>query len=309
MRFACQSCGKAYNLPEERIAEKSNVKLKCRVCGAIVEVKKQGEIVARILDDGKNEPGRVSEAPTPLTSMMPDDGDDATAAIAFSDHILSERGPGDIDIREAAASDAMARDARDAGARGWSGQLGGSNHRGLPPVPQIPPAAPTGFGATPMPPPLSQHGSAAFARPEAAFSAMALPDAPPGLSSPPPLAPPENSGGAPPLPMIGHGSSANTSPSPLSGLHAVDMGVLNGSNGSSPLDTGLLGPMGSAGFGSAGLGSAASGNAALAGGTNTSFPAAPVPSTGAQRDETNMKMLAALATGILIGFIIARLFF
>ena len=156
MRFACQSCGKAYNLPEERIAEKSNVKLKCRVCGAIVEVKKQGEIVARILDDGKNEPGRVSEAPTPLTSLMPDDADDATAAIAFSDHILSERGPGDIDIREAAAREAVPRESvpRDAAARDWSGQLGANNYRGLPPVPQIPPAAPTGFAATPMPPPL-----------------------------------------------------------------------------------------------------------------------------------------------------------
>jgi hypothetical protein len=300
MRFACQSCGKAYNLPEERIAEKSNVKLKCRVCGAIVEVKKQGEVVARILDDGKNEPGRVSEAPTPLTSMMPDDADDATAAIAFSDHILSERGPGDIDIRESALGDAVAREAV---ARGWSGQTVGSAHRGLPPVPQIPPAAATGFGATPMPPPLSQHGSAAFARPEAAFAPMAQPDSPPALS-PPPLAPPANSGGAPPLPMPG--SSGNASPSPVSGLHALDAGVLNGAQ---PVDTGLPSPMGAAGFGSAGLGNAAFGNAALAGGTVTSFPAAPVPSTSPQRDDTNMKMLAALVTGILIGFIIARLFF
>jgi len=78
MRFACQSCGKAYNLPEERIAEKSNVKLKCRVCGAIVEVKKQGEVVASMLGEGENKRGRVSEAPAPLTSMMPDDSDDAT---------------------------------------------------------------------------------------------------------------------------------------------------------------------------------------------------------------------------------------
>jgi hypothetical protein len=288
MRFACQSCGKAYNLPEERIAEKSNVKLKCRVCGAIVEVKKQGEIVARILDDGKNEPGRVSEAPTPLTSMMPDDADDATAAIAFSDHILSERGPADIDIREAAASDAAAREAA---ARGWPGQSGAGNHRALPPIPQMPPAAPTGFGATPMPPPLSQHGSPALARPEAAFSPAAQPDSPPAMS-PPPLGYPENSIGAPPLPMVGLGSSSNGAPSAASGLHAVDMNVLNGANGVFPVDPGLL-P--SNPFPSNGLSS----NGSLA----------PMPSTSAQRDETNMKMLAALATGILIGFIIARLFF
>ena len=70
MRFACQSCGKAYNLPEERIAEKSNVKLKCRVCGAIVEVKKQGELVAQVLDEGEGRRGgRVSEAPAPLASI------------------------------------------------------------------------------------------------------------------------------------------------------------------------------------------------------------------------------------------------
>src|ERR1041384_7267498 len=93
MISACQSCGKAYNLPEEKIADKSNVKLKCRVCGAIVEVKKKGEVVASMLaDGGDNKRTRVSEAPAPLTSMMPDDSDDATHAIAVSDQILSEVG-------------------------------------------------------------------------------------------------------------------------------------------------------------------------------------------------------------------------
>jgi hypothetical protein len=83
--------------------------------------------------------------------------------------------------------------------------------------------------------------------------------------------------------MVGLGSSGNGSLPPVSGLHAVDMGVLNGgANGVFPVDPGLLSP-----------------NASLA----------PIPSTSAQRDDTNMKMLAALATGILIGFIIARLFF
>jgi len=81
MRFACQSCGKAYNLPEERIAEKSNVKLKCRVCGAIVEVKKQGELVAHVLDEAENRRvTRVSEAPAPLTSITPEDEDDPEGA-------------------------------------------------------------------------------------------------------------------------------------------------------------------------------------------------------------------------------------
>src|SRR5689334_4131648 len=95
MRFACQSCGKAYNLPEEKIADKSNVKLKCRVCGAIVEVKRQGEVVAQVLAEIEGKRGRVSEAPAPLTSMSPDDTDDATHAIAVGDQILSESGNAD----------------------------------------------------------------------------------------------------------------------------------------------------------------------------------------------------------------------
>ena len=105
MRFACQSCGKAYNLPEEKIADKSNVKLKCRVCGAIVEVKRQGEVVAQMLVEADIKRGRVSEAPAPLNSLSPedmltsmsadDDSDDATHAIAVGDQILSESGSGD----------------------------------------------------------------------------------------------------------------------------------------------------------------------------------------------------------------------
>ncbi len=70
MRFACQNCGKAYNLPEEKIATKSNVKLKCRVCGTIVEVKRQGEIVAQLLTSGRPS-ARVSEAPPPMASAAP----------------------------------------------------------------------------------------------------------------------------------------------------------------------------------------------------------------------------------------------
>ena len=70
MRFACQSCGKAYNLPEDKIADKSNVKLKCRVCGAIVEVKRQGEVVAQLLADVDAKRVRVSEAPAPQVVSM-----------------------------------------------------------------------------------------------------------------------------------------------------------------------------------------------------------------------------------------------
>ena len=95
MRFACQSCGKAYNLPEERIADKSNVKLKCRVCGAIVEVKKQGELVAQVLDETEfKHEMRVSEAPAPLMSIGPEDDDDPEGAtVSISEASLNDNGP------------------------------------------------------------------------------------------------------------------------------------------------------------------------------------------------------------------------
>jgi len=95
MRFACQSCGKAYNLPEERIADKSNVKLKCRVCGAIVEVKKQGELVAQVLNEGDfKHAARVSEAPAPLMSIGPDEDDDPDGAtVSISEASLNDNGP------------------------------------------------------------------------------------------------------------------------------------------------------------------------------------------------------------------------
>jgi hypothetical protein len=138
MRFACQSCGKAYNLPEEKIVDKSNVKLKCRVCGAIVEVKRQGEVVAQMLGDVDGKRGRVSEAPAPLLALSSDDdGDDATHAISINDQILSEGGSGE----EAAAA--------------LLGQVTSAlgQQRGMVP---LPPPPPTGFGPTPIPPPLAQ---------------------------------------------------------------------------------------------------------------------------------------------------------
>src|SRR5918995_3620219 len=129
MRFACQSCGKAYNLPEEKIADKSNVKLKCRVCGAIVEVKRLGDVVAQILGDVDGKRGRVSEAPAPLTSMSPDDGDDATHAIAVGDQLLAE-----------------GNSSPDAAAAALLGHVKSAlgQQRGLVP---LPPPPPTGFSA------------------------------------------------------------------------------------------------------------------------------------------------------------------
>jgi hypothetical protein len=283
MRFACQSCGKAYNLPEERIAEKSNVKLKCRVCGAIVEVKKQGELVAQLLDDGDGKRGRVSEAPAPLASLGPDDSEDDTRAIALGDQLLSEQSASEVGGLEL--------ESPDAGNRAMAAQSAGVNHRAMP---AIPPAPATGFSATPVPPPLSQHPSGGSARPEVAMPP--LPD-PLGLSS-------SDSHGVPPLPVgFVAPSVASPPPPPLLAIHADD-GVLNGSNGALPGDGRMPLPL----SGMASPVSPSPGGGALMSGGMMSVTATQVPPR-AEGDDTTMKMLAALVTGMLIGFIIARLFF
>ena len=281
MRFACQSCGKAYNLPEERIAEKSNVKLKCRVCGAIVEVKKQGEIVAQILNEGEGKRlGRVSEAPTPLMSMSPDDADDdATSAIAVGDH-----GP-DQQLNDFSLGDSSEH------------MHVGQGQRGLPFVPPVPP---TGFGG--MPPPLTQedfqhdlqggyqesgyqddgYQDGFQARPEAA----AAPAYASGSLSPPPV----------PL---------SAPPPPLRSLDAPEA-AHNGSNGSAR----LAGEPGLGGFAEAVRAPVANTAAGVLPPLEmASIAPAPMPRMGGERDDTRSKMLAALATGMLIGFIIAKLFF
>jgi hypothetical protein len=331
MRFACQSCGKAYNLPEEKIADKSNVKLKCRVCGAIVEVKKQGEVVASILGEGENKRGRVSEAPAPLTSMMPDDSDDATHAIAVSDHILSEGGSD-----EDAASALMGHVQSALGQRG----LGA-----------LPPPAPTGFGS----PPAAGFGAATaagFAPSASGFGAPSGPGfgapsgpgyapspagfgqgAPPGFAPtpvPPPLSVPDlppfgrpDASAAPSLPSALAGSSPGSPPPPLpnaelshsAGSHG--MGSLqNGSNGASRFGDGVQSddplPAGMApvAMSAAGAGGAVAMSPLASGDMGSYSGPAPVDMQApVQGSDTTRKMLAALATGILIGFIIARLFF
>lgn len=150
MRFACQSCGKAYNLPEERIADKSNVKLKCRVCGAIVEVKKQGELVAQVLDTEEDKRmARVSEAPAPLTSIGPEDDEGDGATVSISESSINDQGPLQLEM------------------------------------PVLPPAAATGFAAASM-----SRGDAGGGRMEVVNVAPPLPPpplSPSSLPPPPPL--------------------------------------------------------------------------------------------------------------------------
>jgi hypothetical protein len=293
MRFACQSCGKAYNLPEEKIADKSNVKLKCRVCGAIVEVKRQGEVVAQLLTEGDNKRARLSEAPAPLGSLVPedmltsmsteDDSDDATHAIAVGDQILSDASTGD-----------------DAAAALLGHVKSALGQRGLGP---LPPAPPTGFGPTPVPPPLDVPRAdplPPFPRPE------------------PPPAPAFNAGGGsppPPLPSSSFSNGSNGAPPRFSPLRpeSRDGDVMPlPDEPLPPLPIGAgMGTMGGGGGMSAaalpvGMLSSATASGLDSGGFGASLEAPYAPPTS---DDTTRKMLAALATGILIGFIIARLFF
>jgi zinc-ribbon domain len=170
MRFACQSCGKAYNLPEERIAEKSNVKLKCRVCGAIVEVKKQGELVAHVLDETEDKRmARVSEAPAPLTTISPDDDDDPDGAtVSISEASINDRGPLELEIPGAAATGFSAAAAAVSSSSGLSSSGLSS-------------AGSSSEDSAPFSPPLLAHGEAGVEHMDALSVAPSL--------SPPPLAP------------------------------------------------------------------------------------------------------------------------
>jgi hypothetical protein len=295
MRFACQSCGKAYNLPEEKIADKSNVKLKCRVCGAIVEVKRQGDVVAHILGDvafgdsafgDMDKHGRVSEAPPAITSLSPedmltsmsaDDSDDATHAIAVGDQILSEGASSDD------AASALLGQVRST--------LGQRSLAALSP--------PAGFSPTPVPPPLSAPD---LPRLDAPRLDLPRPDPLPPYQRPEPT--------APPLPQ-GFGSNPGSPPPPL-----PSPPLSNGSNGAGsrfgdgmalPDETLPMAPTtGMSMPAVSGMPSALPGGVDTSGYASASLEVSHAPPAS---DDTTRKILAALATGILIGFIIARLFF
>jgi hypothetical protein len=254
--------------------------------------------------------------------MMPDDSDDATHAIAVSDHILSE-----------GASDEDAASALMGHVKSALGQ------RGLAP---LPPPAPTGFGSPP-PPGFGAATASGFAPSATGFGAPSGPGyapspagfgqgAPPGFAPtpvPPPLSVPDlppfgrpDTSAAPSLPSSLVGSSPGSPPPPLPNAelsHAAGshgMGSLqNGSNGASrfgdavmsedPLPAGMASvAMSAAGAGAVAMSPLASGDVG-----SYSGPAPVDMQPPVQESDTTRKMLAALATGILIGFIIARLFF
>jgi hypothetical protein len=302
MRFACQSCGKAYSLPEEKIADKSNVKLKCRVCGAIVEVKRQGDLVAHVLDEGDDaKRARVSEAPAPLTTISPEDEEsDDGATVSISESSLNGTGPLQFELPSApvlpqlAASSSMAASA------------------GLSPVPASPPSSippAPGFSPSSLPPP-------PLLRPESSFSLESLP--PPlelGLA-PPPIPAPALAG----LPLPGSAFASAVLPSSPPPLDPVPPPLqmdgpppLNGKNGmgapyalaqiENPRDLpeDLASPVAAGAFSSTTSGVATLGNL-------PSAPEGPALPAGV-RDDTIKKMIAAFLTGVLVDRLIAGLFF
>jgi hypothetical protein len=307
MRFGCQSCGKAYNLPEERIADKSNVKLKCRVCGAIVEVKRQGELVAIVLDESEDKRSRVSEAPAPLTTLTPEDDAEDGATISISEAVLNDRGAlqpglpvGSLQLASLAGAPPMASPVGSAqlGSSVGSAQLGssvGSAQLGLSagsvPLPvtlqmgsvPLPPAPPTGFSSSSLsPPPL-------VTRPELGSSRLEAGAAPPLPSPFPPLSPP------PPPPLA---------------MDIPAQAMVNGSNGASEH---FSAPANAAEFAGAleERSDAASPivsnlpNAA----TTSGMATLPEELPPLERDDTTKKMLAAFLTGVLVDRLIAGLFF
>jgi hypothetical protein len=272
MRFACQSCGKAYNLPEERIADKSNVKLKCRVCGAIVEVKRQGELVAIVLDESEYKRGRVSEAPAPLTTLTPEDDADDGATVSIPEAALTERSSFQLNSPSGSLSV----------------QLGlQSVSVPLPPAP-LPPAASTGFSPSslPPPPPLS--------RPEPGPSRLEPANLAPPLPSPlPPLSPPP-----PPLEM------ELPSPGMVNGSNGASDHFFSSTNGTDVAEQ--RSPRAVAPANLPNLPNVVT-SSGMATNVMATLPEELPPPV--ERDDTMKKMLAAFLTGVLVDRLIAGLFF
>jgi hypothetical protein len=318
MRFACQSCGKAYNLPEERIADKSNVKLKCRVCGAIVEVKKLGEFVAAPLDevDGKRVT-RVSEAPAPLNSLTPEDDEADGATVSIAEGSLNERGPLQFEMPSVPLAPPTG--------------FGAAPAVGMPPAALLPGAfasaglASSGAGA--VPPPLSDVGVGLLDAPSMGQNAAPL--GPPPLS-PSSLPPPPIHAVAPPMELPVLDDRRAAAGSAAAGSAAAPNGAANGRGeffgdearpATDRKAPELLAPVASSSSAAPGSASAAVMAAGPSAMVSAGLGAGPAglsgpglsdlsePVTGEARDPMfKLKMLAAFATGVMVDRIISGLF-
>ena len=70
MKFACPNCAKKYNLADDKLAARENVRLKCRQCGEGITVKEAGNVVIAALGTDAAM-GVMSEAPPPLPTPPP----------------------------------------------------------------------------------------------------------------------------------------------------------------------------------------------------------------------------------------------
>jgi hypothetical protein len=313
MRFACQSCGKVYNLPEERIADKSNVKLKCRVCGAIVEVKKLGEFVAAPLDevDGKRMT-RVSEAPAPLNSLTPEDDEADGATVSISEGSMNEGGPLYFEMPSVPLAPPT----------GFSSGLAAV---GMPPA-ALPPGAlsagglpsTTGLSAGGLSAAgLSVSGAGAMPPPLSEFGVGLLDGQNGGL---PPIPPPLSPSSLPPPPV--HALPVNREPPTLDDRRAP---ASNGAaNGRGEYSSELLAPVAptasvapnsgaqNSGAGPMGAAVMSAGPSAIAAGLASDGPGLvdlSEPVAGETKDSMfKLKMLAAFATGVMVDRIISGLF-
>jgi len=322
MRFACQSCGKAYNLPEERIAEKSNVKLKCRVCGAIVEVKRQGELVAHLLDETEaKQMARVSEAPAPLTSITPDDDDPDGATVSISEASINDRGPLELEIpgasptgfssAAAAALSASALSSSVLSASGLSPSAGlssalssGALSSGALSSGALSSGALSSGGFSP--PPLGR-GEAGVERMETGGVAPPLPPPPLSPSSLPPP-PALHALDVSPIEAIQNGSATNGAAlSNHSGAFFADAASAEVDESLTPE---LRAPVAAAVLGSGVPAGARGSNVLTASAISSDLADFPAPEGEmAGKDPLfKIKMLAAFATGVLIDRIVAGLF-
>lgn len=106
MKFACDGCGKKYVLSDGKIADKRNVRLKCKSCGELITVKRDGQIVVELITTTSLAPTASivpSGPPPPETAeSVPTDGSRAEAAAGSAE--LGAHGP--EAVRESSAEPA-----------------------------------------------------------------------------------------------------------------------------------------------------------------------------------------------------------
>ena len=177
MRFNCQSCAAKYQIADEKVAGKT-VRMKCRKCGATIQV--------RPLPNG--EAAHVPEGPGPSTTMPPGSGVDDAMPHSQDRPSISAPPPDEAPLPRAAAFSAIAPPgSRLSAPPSWAPPS--LQPAGIPrhiPVPRVPtlPVGPSSVGRKPLAP----------LPPPAGFRGFTPLPAPPIFGIPGPLPIPEPSG-------------------------------------------------------------------------------------------------------------------